>query len=167
MVMNAFSQATLSYNGQNMCAGKYRRVNKIVIVSEICVTVTGLILGFGVFFAGEYLLGIYTKSTDVIMAGMNRISVISTTYALCGIMEVMVGVLRGMGYSLMPMIVSVVGVCGLRLVWIAVVFNMEPYHNIFTVYASYPITWTITIVAHTITFLAVRKKCYGQSALKG
>lgn len=107
--MNAFHQATISFTGQNMGAGNYKRINKIVITGEICVTVVGLVLGNLVVFFGHPLLSIYSSSSKVIAAGMVRLKVVSVTYALCGMMDVMVGALRGIGYSIMPMIVSMIG----------------------------------------------------------
>ena len=120
--------------------------------------VTGVLLGNLAVFFGETLLGIYSPSPDVITAGMERLRIICTLYALCGIMDVLVGALRGIGYSIIPMIVSLVGACGLRLLWIATIFQIPAYHNLTTVYLSYPITWTITLSVHAITFwLAARK----------
>ena len=92
--MNAFHQATISFTGQNMGAGNYKRINKIVITGEICVTVVGLVLGNLVVFFGHPLLSIYSSSSKVIAAGMVRLKVVSVTYALCGMMDVMVGALR-------------------------------------------------------------------------
>lgn len=158
MAMNAFHQATISFTSQNYGARAYRRIYKILFAGELCVIVTGLLLGNLAVFFGETLLGIYSPSAEVIAAGMVRLKVICTLYALCGVMDVLVGALRGIGYSIIPMVVSLVGACGLRLVWIATVFRMPEYHSLFTVYLSYPITWTITLTVHAVTFaLAARK----------
>lgn len=150
MAMNTFHQAAVSFTGQNMGAGKYRRIPKILFSSLLCVTVTGVVTGWAAYLLGHNLLGIYSKTPKVIEAGMNRLSVIATTYALCGMMDVMVGILRGMGYSIMPMIVSLLGACGLRILWIATVFQIPEYHTVRTVYLSYPMSWAITFTVHVI-----------------
>lgn len=150
MAMNTFHQAAVSFTGQNMGAGKYRRIPKILFSSLLCVTVTGVVTGWAAYLLGHNLLGIYSKTPEVIEAGMNRLSVIATTYALCGMMDVMVGILRGMGYSIMPMIVSLLGACGLRILWIATVFRIPEYHTVRTVYLSYPMSWAITFAVHVI-----------------
>lgn len=158
MGMNAFYQAAISFTSQNIGAGKKERIKKIVLSAELLVFLTGLILGMSAMIFGEKLLYIYTNNPEVVAAGMKRLRVITTTYYLCGMMDVMVGILRGLGYSIIPMIVSLVGACGLRLVWIATVFQIPEYHKITTVYVAYPITWTITFLAHIITYLIVSKK---------
>lgn len=158
MAMNAFHQATISFTSQNFGARQYRRIYKILFAGELCVVITGLLLGNLAVFFGNALLGIYSPSAEVIAAGMVRMKFICTVYALCGIMDVLVGALRGIGYSIIPMIVSLIGACGLRLLWIATVFQIPEYHSLSTVYISYPITWTITLIVHAVTFaLAARK----------
>lgn len=158
MSMNAIYQAAISFIGQNVGAGKYERINKIVITAELVVITIGVVMGGMVVLAGKPLLSIYSNSPQVIEIGMRRLKIIVLTYALCGMMDVMVGVLRGLGYSIMPMIVSLIGACALRLVWIATVFQIDKYHSIETIYISYPISWTITFVAHLICFMIIRKK---------
>lgn len=158
MAMNAFYQATISFTSQNYGARQYKRIYKILFAGELCVIITGLLLGNIAVFFGNALLGIYSPSAEVIAAGMVRMRIICTVYALCGIMDVLVGALRGIGYSIIPMVVSLIGACGLRLLWIATVFQIPEYHSLSTVYISYPITWTITLTVHAITFaLAARK----------
>ena len=157
MAMNTFHQAAISFTGQNMGAGKYRRIPKILFSSLLCVTVTGVVVGWAAYFLGHPLLGIYSKTPEVVEAGMNRLSIIATTYALCGAMDVMVGMLRGLGYSVMPMIVSLLGACGLRILWIATVFQIPEYHTVWTVYLSYPMSWAITFAVHVICYIVVWK----------
>lgn len=163
--MNAFYQAAISFMGQNVGAGKYNRVNKILLSAETCVIVIGSVLGMLVMIFAEPLLGLYTDSPEVVQAGTVRLGIICTTYFLCGIMDVMVGALRGLGYSIAPMIVSLLGACVFRLLWIATVFQMDRFHTIETVYISYPISWTLTFLAHVVTFVIVRnrlKKRWGE-----
>ena len=158
VAMNSFHHAALAFVSQNMGAGKYTRIRRIMICAIICVTVTGIMLGQLELFFGENLLGIYTTSPDVISAGMARMRIIDATYFLCGLMDVMVGILRGIGYSVMPMIVSLLGACGTRLLWIATVFQIEQYHRVETVYISYTFSWLLTFATHFICFLIVFRK---------
>lgn len=158
MAMNAFSQATVAFVSQNIGAKKYERINKIVMKTLICVSVVGLVLGNMVYLLGKPLLGLYSRSGEVVDAGTKRLAVICTTYALCGMMDCMVGALRGIGYSVMPMIVSLLGVCAFRMVWIFGFFQMEQFHMIDTVYLAYPISWIVTFSVHVICYIIVRRK---------
>lgn len=156
MAMNSFYQSTMSFTSQNYGAGQYGRIKRILICGEIYVILTGLLLGNAAVFFGQPLLSIYSDNPTVIQYGIVRLKWICTVYALCGIMDVLVGALRGIGHSLFPMFVSLMGACVLRLVWIATAFQIPKYHKLETVYVSYPITWTITLLVHLITFLV----CY-------
>ena len=158
IAMNSFYQAALSFTSQNYGAGKKERIRRILFCAEGCAIVTGLSLGWLSYLFGESLLKIYSSNMQVIEAGMVRMAIIMTTYALCGMMDVMVGMLRGLGYSFMPMVVSLIGACGLRLVWIATVFRMPSFHTVSTVYLSYPITWIITFLIHVICYCIVGRK---------
>ena len=151
--MNAFHQASISFTSQNLGAGKYERLWKILLWAQGCVIVVGASMSTLAYLFGPQLLGIYSQTPEVIAAGMKRLSIICKLYAVCGVMDVMVGSLRGIGYSVLPTIVTLIGACGLRLVWIATVFQIPAYHTIQTVYWSYPISWSITLVAHFICFL--------------
>lgn len=164
VAMNAFSQTIVAFISQNLGAGKYERINKVVRITMLSVLVVGLVLGNAVYLFGNPLLHLYSDSSAVIEAGIRRLSVICTTYALCGMMDTMVGALRGLGYSVMPMIVSLLGACAFRMAWIFVLFQREEYHTIDTVYFAYPISWTLTLSVHILCFLVVRwrlKKRWG------
>ena len=156
--MNAFYQSTISFTSQNIGARKYNRINKILLTGQLCVTFVGVVLGNLAVFFGHTLLEMYSSNEEVIQSGMIRLGIVSRTYALCGIMDVMVGALRGIGYSVMPMIVSLIGACGLRLVWIATIFQVEKFHTVQIIYLSYPTTWTITIMIHILCFIWAMKK---------
>ena len=158
VAMNAFHQSAISFTSQNIGAAKYERVNRILYTAEGCVIVVGLLLGNLASLLGRPLLGLYTSSTEVINSGLKRLNVICSTYALCGMMDVIVGSLRGMGYSVVPMIVSLIGACGLRLVWIFTGFQMEPFHSLTGLYITYPVSWFITFAAHSVCFIVIRKK---------
>lgn len=156
--MNAFYQACLSFTGQNVGAGKYERVRRILLTAQLCVIVTGLAVGNLVLFFGRPLLRLYTDSAAVVDAGMVRMRVILRTYALCGMMDVMVGSLRGIGHSILPMFVSLLGACGLRLLWIFTFFRMEQFHTIRSLYLTYPVSWLITFAAHVVCFFVIQKR---------
>ncbi|MBO4505782.1 MAG: MATE family efflux transporter [Lachnospiraceae bacterium] len=158
VAMNSFHHATLNFMSQNFGAGKYSRMKKVMICGLGCVIVAGLALGNLEVFFGRRLLSLYTSSPAVIEAGITRLTINNTLYCLCGMMDVMVGVLRGIGYSVMPMIVSLVGACGTRLLWIATVFQIASFHRIETVYIAYPISWFLTFAAHVVCYFIVRRK---------
>lgn len=155
---NAFHQAAVSFTSQNYGAKKYDRINRIMFVAQGCTIVMGTIFGVGAVLMGPVLLTLYTTSAAVVEAGMLRLRMIGATYALCGVMDTMVGSLRGMGYSVVPMIFSLLGACATRILWLATVFQIDAFHTIETVYIIYPISWIITSIAHIITFIIVRKK---------
>ena len=155
VAMNSFYQAAISFTSQNLGAGRLERITKILFRAQICVIVVGLVLGNLVAAFGEPLLGLYSDNPKVIEAGIGRLDVISRTYALCGMMDVMVGCLRGLGYSVMPMIVSLIGACGLRLLWIFTMFQTERFHSLFSLYMTYPVSWLITVSVHIICFVVV------------
>lgn len=157
VAMNAFYQAAISFTSQNMGAAKYGRINRIMYICEAYVFCTGAFLGNLAVLFGPQLLGIYTDSPIVVEAGMKRIEVVCRMYALCGMMDVMVGCLRGLGYSILPMIVSLIGACGLRLLWIFTFFRMEAFHTITSLYWTYPVSWFLTVSAHVICFVIIRK----------
>lgn len=156
--MNAFSQASMAFTSQNLGSAKYERINKILIYSEICVFTVGAVMGNMIYLFGAPLMSIYTDSQEVIVAGIERMRVICCTYALCGMMDVAVGSLRGLGYSMAPMFVSLIGVCGLRLIWIFTAFQLPQFHTPTWLFLTYPASWLITLVAHIICFVIVRRK---------
>ncbi|MBQ5314212.1 MAG: MATE family efflux transporter [Oscillospiraceae bacterium] len=156
--MNAFYQTNLSFTSQNYGAKNKERIGKVLLCCLGLVTVVGAVVGNGAYLLGNFLLGFYTTDPQVIVYGMNRLAIISTMYFICGLMDVMVGSIRGLGYAVMPMIVSLMGACAFRVVWIFTVFRM--FHTQFSLYISYPISWTITFAVHLICFLAVRKKVF-------
>ena len=103
-------------------------------------------------------MSLYTASSAVMEAGMKRLVIICRYYALCGMMDVAVGSLRGLGYAVMPMIVSLIGACGLRLIWIFTFFRMEAFHTTTSLYLTYPVSWLVTFTVHIICFIIVRRK---------
>jgi len=155
--MNAFYQATISFTSQNVGAKRVSRIDRVLKRGLICVTVIGLLMGLLAVNFGETLLGIYSTNDAVIASGMERLRIIGMTYFLCGAMEVFTGALRGMGYSLVPMIISIVGVCGIRILWIMTIFQLPKFHTVEMLFMTYPVTWTITLLALLVMFFVMRK----------
>ena len=158
--MNAFAQAAVTFTSQNVGARRYDNLDRVMRNCLLCVTVAGLFLGCGAYFGGEVLLHFYSTDEAVVAAGLSRMQIICTAYFLCGIMDTLASCLRGRGYSVIPMIVSLVGSCLLRLVWIATIFRM--FRSTGTLYISYPISWALTAGVHLICLLVVRKKMNDQ-----
>ena len=154
--MNSVYQAALSFAGQNMGARKYSRLKKVLCNCLAIVTGIGIGMGAITYLFRYQLLGIYSSDMDVINFGIERLELFCLTYFTCGAMDVMVGQMRGMGYSIVPMIVSLVGVCGIRIVWIFTVFKAS--NSLLTLYMSYPVSWVVTLAVHFGTFLYVYHK---------
>ena len=156
VAMNSFYQAAITFTGQNMGAGQYKRIPKILKwCYTYCTAISIVLISLTVAFSRQ-LLEIYTSSEPVIEAGMIRLKYVCGPYVLCGLMEVSLGVLRGMGLSLLPTIVSILGACGLRLLWIAFVFPM--FNTINAVYAVYPVSWSVTVAAHVVCIIISYKR---------
>ena len=154
--MNAFAQAAVTFTSQNMGARKYHNLDRVMRNCLLCAVVTGILLGGGAALAGRQLLHFYSSDEAVIAAGYERLWIICGTYLLCGIMDTLASSLRGLGYSVLPMVVSLVGSCLLRLVWIATIFQLN--RTPFMLYISYPISWVLTASVHLICLLVVRRK---------
>lgn len=154
--MNTFQQTAMSFTSQNYGAGEEKRIHRVLFICLGLVVTVGLVMGMSAWLAGDFLLSIYSSDSDVVAYGLQRMSVFCTTYFLCGIMDTVVGALRGIGYSFMPMIVSLIGACGLRIIWIFTVFQW--HHSLWMLYISYPITWVVTATTHIICYILVRRK---------
>ena len=157
--INAFSQTAVNYIGQNSGAQQYKRVGKILGICLACVTAVGLVFGISAWYFGESLLSIYiTDSPEAIAYGMIRLAYICLPYFLCGLMDVSTGALRGMGASIAPMVISVLGVCGIRIGWISTIFQMPQFHTPQCLYFSYTISWSITFLVQLAAFLRIYRK---------
>ena len=154
--MNSYHQTAISFTGQNMGAKKLDRVKKTMRWCLLCVTVVGFSMGGLCTLFGRQLLGIYSSEPEVIAYGLVRIKIIMITYFLCGWMDSIVGSIRGMGYSVMPMIVSLLGACAFRVVWIFTVFKV--IHTPECLYVSYPISWMVTYLVHYICYRIIIRK---------
>ena len=154
--MNTFHQAAVSFTSQNYGAMKYKRIGKILAICCLLVTIVGIVLGGGFYLMNDILLGLYSDDPVVIAYGAKRLFIICVPYFLCGLMDTLVGAIRGMGYAIMPMIVSLLGACALRVVWIYTIF--QEYRTLEVLYVSYPFSWTVTALVHLICFSIIYYK---------
>jgi Na+-driven multidrug efflux pump len=143
-----------------MGAGQYRRVRKVLLICLSCVAFMGIAVGCGVYLLREPLLGIYIvdspNAIQAIAAGAERMLYVCLPYFLLGMMDVTTGVLRGLGSSLTPMIISVLGVCGFRIAWIYTIF--ANHHTPGTLFVSYPISWGLTFLLQLMAFFWIYRK---------
>ena len=137
-----------------------------MILCQLYSLIFGLVLGNLAVFFGHPLASVYAPGEEEVIAhAMLRLKYVCSLYCLCGVMDVMVGALRGLGYSVVPMIVSMVGACGVRLLWVATVFQV--YHTPAVLYLSYPVSWTITAAVHIGFFFCIRKRAYAKCGIHG
>lgn len=156
--VNSITQACMSFTSQNYGVRKFKRMDKVLLECLGLSVIVALVLGGGSYLFGAELMHIYTKSTKVIECGVDIMLYTTVTYFLCGIMDLLPGALRGMGHSTVPMILSVIGTVGTRIVWIYVIF---PCHrSLDFLFISYPVSWLLTIVMQVICFYFVRKKVH-------
>lgn len=159
VTFNAFQQTAVNFIGQNAGARQYKRIKKIFYICLLCAMITTIVIGAAAYICGEPLLSIYiTDSREAIQYGMIRLAYIALPYFLCALMEITTGALRGIGASLVPMLLSVLGVCGIRILWIYTIFQIPEYHTPQCLYASYPISWTITFLCQLLAFILVYQK---------
>ncbi len=154
--MNSVSQTALAFTGQNIGAGKHKNLKVVFVWCSFYVTLIGLTMGGFSYLFAHPLIRIFNSNPVVIEAGTTRILYICVPYFLIGLSEVFVGILRGTGHSLLPMIISVVGICGLRVAWIYTAFAWFP--TLSTVYLSYPISWAITGITQAICLFIILRK---------
>ena len=154
--MNSFQQTAVNFVGQNVGAHQYKRARKTLFLCLGCAAVVGLSTSLLAYAFAPQLLSIYiTDSVEAISYGVMRMSVVCLTYSLCGLMDTTTGALRGMGASTVPMIISILGVCGVRMGWILTVFQLPQFHTPWWLYISYPVSWTFTFAAQLIAFILV------------
>lgn len=155
IAMNAFYHACLTFTSQNLGAKKIKNCRKVLCYSLFCVSITGAVMGGLVILLSENLLSLYNTNPEVIKIGILRMSIICSTYFVCGIMDVLVGGLRGLGFSIVPMFVSILGVCGFRLIWVFTIF--ENNHTLNNLYISYPISWIMTAIIQLSCYIFIYK----------
>lgn len=156
--INSVTQACMSFTSQNFGVGKYKRMDRVLMDCMILSVGAALALGCGAYFFGAEILQVYTEEADVIQCGVEILSITTVPYFLCGIMDLFPGALRGMGYSAVPMVLSIIGTVGMRVLWIFVFF---PQHrSLYFLFISYPASWIATIVMQVVCYYFVRKHCY-------
>ena len=159
VTLNAFHQTTLNFTGQNIGANQYKRAKKVLIMCLCCVIVIGLTISTIMYLLGPQLLSIYiTDSPKAIEYGLIRMTCLFIPFSLLGLMDVSTGGLRGMGVSLAPMIISVLGVCGIRIGWIYTIFQIPQFHTLEWLYHSYTVSWGVTFIAQTVAYFIIYNK---------
>jgi len=162
--MNSFHHTALTFTGQNYGAGTIKRIKYVLINCAVMVVVVGVVLGQAMIFFSEPLIGIYSPGDmAVVEAGRVKLTIVVGTHFVCGLMDLMVGMLRGLGCSLLPMMVSIIGVCGIRVVWIFTVFAAN--HSLEMLYISYPISWLVTVAVHFVCYIVVKRKIDRKASL--
>ena len=155
--VNAVTQACMSFTSQNYSVGKQKRMDRVLLDCIILTVSVSALMGIGAYVFGGQLLQIYTAEPEVIQCGLEVLSITTVPYFLCGIMDLFPGALRGMGHSAVPMILSVIGTVGTRIVWIYLFF---PHHrSLYFLFISYPASWILTIIMQAVCFYFVRKQC--------
>ena len=160
--MNSVAQACMTFVGQNYGAHKRENLNLALFQCAAIATAFGLVLGIGAYIGAEGLLYLYNKNPAVIEYGRERLAIVSTLYFICGLMEVLAAALRGVGRSVTPMITSILGVCGVRILWIYTAFAAE--RDLTMLYLSYPVSWLFTVIAHFVCWIVVKKRVNRQMA---
>ena len=164
VTLNSFNQTAVNFVGRNVGAGQYRRAGRVVMTCLTCAAAAGLVLGTGVRLFGERLLGIYiTDSPQAIADGLLRLTYVCGPYFLVGLMDVSTGALRGCGTSVAPMVICLLGVCGIRIGWVCMVFQLPAFHTPQWLYLSYPISWVLTFLAQFTVFLLVVRRHRNQN----
>jgi len=163
-VMNTFYQASLTFVGQNVGARKPERIHTITIICAVYVSVVGILGGQLAYRCGSFLISLYNDDPAVITAGLVRLKYVAQPYIMCGLMDMFVGSLRGMGKSVVPMIVSLLGACVFRVVYVLTVFAADPRPEV--LYMSYPISWTLTAAAHFVCYMFVHRRVSKQLKLE-
>ena len=158
VAVNSVTQACMSFTSQNYGVAKKKRMDRVLIDCVILSVVVALVLGGGAYIFGDKLLRIYTSDSEVVRCGMQILLYTTVTYFMCGLMDLLPGSMRGMGYSLVPMILSIVGTVGMRIVWIYGVF--PSHRSLDVLFISYPASWIITILMQVVCFVFVRKKVH-------
>lgn len=164
VAVNAVTQACMSFTSQNYSVGKQKRMDRVLADCMILSAAVSVVLGTGAYVFGSQVLKIYTADAEVIECGLEILSITTVPYFLCGIMDLLPGALRGMGHSAVPMILSVIGTVGTRIVWI---YGFFPQHrSLHFLFISYPGSWIATILMQAVCFYFVRKHCIRQLEMR-
>ncbi len=156
--VNSVTQACMSFTSQNYGVRKWKRMDKILVDCMALSMIVALVLGGGSYIFGSGILRIYTENEEVIRCGMEILSYTTITYFLCGLMDLFPGAMRGMGFSAAPMLLSIVGTVGTRIVWIFGIFPR--FRSLSVLFISYPVSWILTIAMQVVCFFIVRRKVH-------
>ena len=157
VTLNAFMQTTVNFVGQNYGAKQYDRVKKSFLACFAGALIVGVIIGLLAYSFAPQLLSIYITDSDAaIAAGVTRMTYVCLPYFLCGLMEVTTGAIRGLGASFVTMVISVMGVVGVRITWLYTVF--PAFNTLESLFTSYIVSWTFTIICQFTAFFVVYKK---------
>ena len=163
--VNAVTQACMSFTSQNYSVRKPKRMDRVLVDCMILSVGVSVVFGVGAYVFGSQILKIYTTDAEVIQCGLEILSITTVPYFLCGIMDLIPGALRGMGHSAVPMILSVIGTVGTRIIWIYLIF---PQHrSLYFLFISYPGSWIATILLQAVCFWFVRKQCLRHLKMDG
>ena len=162
--MNAYYNAAITFTGQNMGAKNYDRIDSVAKVCTGLIFATWIVLGGATLIFGEAFLGIYTNKPEVIELGMMRLKIMMVAYFTCGVMNVFPGLTRGMGYSILPMLCTLVGACLMRIVWLWTVFKWYPTASV--LFTCYPVTWALAGIGQVISFFYARRKVREKALLQ-
>lgn len=154
--MNALYQTAITFVSANVGAGMYSRIRKSMGAAVLLVTIVGVSMGMFAYVLMRPLCGIYSNDPAVIDAAMVRLRIFGLSYFLCGLMDTLCGVMRGMGKTMVPMIVSILGACAFRVAWIYLVLPLNPTRQM--LYLSYPVSWFITGTTHFICCMVNMRK---------
>ncbi len=154
--MNTFQQAVTCFCSQNLGARRPGRIRPAVHVCLLWAGLFGVVLGVGSCIFGRPLLSLYSSDPAVVETGLMRVYVVCGPYFLCGLMDVMTGALRGVGYSMLPMVISILGACALRIVWVATIFRLYP--TLACLMVSYPVTWALTFLVLIVCFQIIIRR---------
>ena len=157
----AFTQATITFTSQCMGAGRLDRIKQIMVTTMAMVVVGAIIMGTAVYLAGPFVLRFYTDKPEVVAVGMVRIRLVASLLVLNGILDVFVNSLRGMGVSTLPTVLMVVGICGVRLLWIYTMFPI--HHTLESIYLCFPISWAVTSIVEFILWIIVYRRTMAQA----
>lgn len=158
VAVNAYYHATVTYTGQNYGAGNFKRIGKGLKASCVLVFVTGCIFGGLMYLVPEWIIGIYSEEPEVIAVGAQRLKLICMSYFLCGLMDTFTGAIRGIGSSILPMIISIAGICGIRILMIFICGPYKEVDDLIMLYYSYPVSWIATSVLQLISFVILKRK---------
>lgn len=163
---NAVYQSAMTFASQNVGAKKYERITAIMLRSVLLVTIIGLIVGLGSYALRVQLMHIYSNDPDVVAQGLVRFGTNMRIYFVYGLQDVFAGLLRGIGYSMLPMITSIACICGVRLFVVLVLFPMAQFHTLFTLYASYPVSWVLALIANMACYFIFKYRLDLEVGLK-